>query len=93
MIYEQDLYEAESCPHYSHLEQEYVKISKDIPRFCKESGIPIALDESVDEDTSFWSEMLERIASEGVMAVVIFPGRVGSFEQAVSLRSGHIAEA
>nr|XP_024385455.1 protein PHYLLO, chloroplastic-like isoform X2 [Physcomitrium patens] len=58
---------------------------KDIPRFCKESGIPVALDESVDEDTSTSYEMLERIASDGVVAVVIKPGRVGGFERAVSI--------
>ena len=65
--------------------QEPVEIPKDIPRFCKESGIPVALDESVDEDVSTSYEMLERIASEGVVAVVIKPGRVGGFERAVSL--------
>lgn len=65
--------------------QEPVEISKDIPRFCKESGIPVALDESVDEDVSTSYEMLERIASEGVVAVVIKPGRVGGFERAASL--------
>ncbi|KAG0608149.1 hypothetical protein M758_8G082600 [Ceratodon purpureus] len=65
--------------------EEPVEISKDIPRFCKESGIPVALDESVDEDVSTSYEMLERIASEGVVAVVIKPGRVGGFERAASL--------
>jgi hypothetical protein len=67
--------------------QEPVEISKDIPRFCREGGIPVALDESVDEDVSTSYEMLERIASEGVVAVVIKPGRVGGFERAASLAS------
>lgn len=65
--------------------QEPVEIPRDIPRFCKESGIPVALDESVDEDVSASFEMLERIASEGVVAVVIKPGRVGGFERAASI--------
>lgn len=67
--------------------QEPVEFPKDIPRFCKESGIPVALDESVDEDTSSSYEMLERIASEGVVAVVIKPGRVGGFERSASIAS------
>lgn len=65
--------------------QEPVEFPKDIPRFCKESGIPVALDESVDEDVSTSYEILERIASEGVVALVIKPGRVGGFERAASL--------
>lgn len=58
---------------------------KDIPRFCNETEVPVALDESVDEDDSPSYETLETIASEGVVAVVVKPGRVGGFERAASI--------
>ncbi|CAM6124850.1 unnamed protein product [Calypogeia fissa] len=53
----------------------------DIPRFCHETGLAVALDESLDEDTVDIEKKLQMYACQGVVAVVIKPGRVGGFEK------------
>lgn len=47
--------------------------------------MPVALDESVDEDLSSSSERIETLLSDGVVAVVIKPGRVGGIERAAAI--------
>lgn len=45
----------------------------------------MALDESVDEDLSSSSEGIETLLSDGVVAVVIKPSRVGGLERAAAI--------
>lgn len=54
----------------------------DIPRFCQETGLPVALDESLHEDAVDIEKNRQMYACQGVVAVVIKPGRVGGFEKA-----------
>jgi isochorismate synthase/2-succinyl-5-enolpyruvyl-6-hydroxy-3-cyclohexene-1-carboxylate synthase/2-succinyl-6-hydroxy-2,4-cyclohexadiene-1-carboxylate synthase/O-succinylbenzoate synthase len=58
---------------------------QDIPRFCDETGIRVALDETVDEDTIDDRDHLQECSSSGVVAMVIKPGQIGGFERAAAI--------
>jgi hypothetical protein len=51
-------------------EQEPLARPQDIPRFCDETGIRVALDETVDEDTIDDRDHLQECSSSGVVAMV-----------------------
>lgn len=51
--------------------QEPISNPLDIPRFCQETGLSVALDESLDEDDAVDVEKnLQMYACQGVVAVV-----------------------
>ncbi|KAL2645330.1 hypothetical protein R1flu_012917 [Riccia fluitans] len=65
--------------------EEPVHNLQDLLQFCKETAIPVALDESLDENHHDVESLLQPYAIEGVVAVVVKPSRVGGFEQACKI--------
>uniref|UniRef100_A0A803L7K1 Mandelate racemase/muconate lactonizing enzyme C-terminal domain-containing protein n=1 Tax=Chenopodium quinoa TaxID=63459 RepID=A0A803L7K1_CHEQI len=62
--------------------EEPVQCEEDIVRFCEDSGLPVALDETIDNIQGNISDSLARFTHPGVVALVIKPSVVGGFENA-----------
>ncbi|KAI3796239.1 hypothetical protein L1987_38906 [Smallanthus sonchifolius] len=62
--------------------EEPVSDEDDIIKFCEESGLPVALDETIDNLQENPLKMLARFKHNGIVAVVIKPSFVGGFEKA-----------
>ncbi|KAL2905213.1 Protein PHYLLO chloroplastic [Bienertia sinuspersici] len=62
--------------------EEPVQCEDDIVRFCEESGLPVALDETIDNFQGKIHDSLNRFAHPGIVALVIKPSVVGGFENA-----------
>ncbi|KAK9051156.1 hypothetical protein SSX86_027782 [Deinandra increscens subsp. villosa] len=62
--------------------EEPVNDEDDIIKFCEESGLPVALDETIDNLQENPLKMLARFKHNGIVAVVIKPSFVGGFEKA-----------
>lgn len=64
----------ESEPIYSFYQlakfQEPVNDEEDILKFCEESGLPVALDETIDNLQENPLQMLARFTHNGIVAVV-----------------------
>ncbi|GMP83009.1 hypothetical protein CsSME_00037095 [Camellia sinensis var. sinensis] len=62
--------------------EEPVQDEEDIIKFCEETGLPVALDETIENIQENPLEMLAKFTHSGVVAVVIKPSVVGGFENA-----------
>ncbi|KAE8667675.1 Menaquinone biosynthesis protein, putative isoform 2 [Hibiscus syriacus] len=62
--------------------QEPVQGEADIIRFCEESGLPMALDETIDKCPENPLNMLVKYNHPGIVALVIKPTVIGGFERA-----------
>ncbi|CAL5350003.1 unnamed protein product [Camellia sinensis] len=62
--------------------EEPVQDEEDIIKFCEETGLPVALDETIENIQENSLEMLAKFTHSGVVAVVIKPSVVGGFENA-----------
>ncbi|XP_050872280.1 protein PHYLLO, chloroplastic isoform X2 [Lathyrus oleraceus] len=62
--------------------EEPVQDEDDILKFCEESGLPVALDETVDKIQENPLKKLLKFTHPGIVAVVIKPSVVGGFENA-----------
>ncbi|XP_026381048.1 protein PHYLLO, chloroplastic-like isoform X2 [Papaver somniferum] len=62
--------------------EEPVQLEDDIIKFCEESSLPVAIDESVDNIQGDLLTGLEKFTHRGIVAVVIKPSVVGGFEYA-----------
>lgn len=62
--------------------EEPVCFEDDIIKFCEETGLPVALDETIDNISGEALQKLEKFVHPGIVAVVIKPSVVGGFENA-----------
>lgn len=62
--------------------EEPVKNEDDIIKFCEETGLPVALDETIDNLQENPLGILARFTHDKIVAVVIKPSFVGGFEKA-----------
>ncbi|KAH9707756.1 protein PHYLLO [Citrus sinensis] len=62
--------------------EEPVQNEEDIIKYCEESGLPVALDETIDKFQKDPLNMLEKYAHPGIVAIVIKPSVIGGFENA-----------
>ncbi|KAL4281360.1 hypothetical protein GQ457_03G011440 [Hibiscus cannabinus] len=62
--------------------EEPVQDEADIIRFCEESGLPVALDETIDNCPENPLKMLVNYNHPGIVALVIKPTVIGGFERA-----------
>lgn len=62
--------------------EEPVQLEDDIIKFCEETSLPVAIDESVDTIQGDLLTELEKFTHRGIVAVVIKPSVVGGFENA-----------
>ncbi|GMH01833.1 hypothetical protein Nepgr_003672 [Nepenthes gracilis] len=62
--------------------EEPVKNEDDIMKFCEETSLPVALDETIDNISGNIFEALARFTHSGIVAFVIKPSLVGGFENA-----------
>lgn len=62
--------------------EEPVENVDDIVKFCEETGLPAALDETIDNFQESHLKMLAKYTHPGIVAVVIKPSVVGGFEKA-----------
>nr|XP_043623438.1 protein PHYLLO, chloroplastic [Erigeron canadensis] len=62
--------------------EEPVNDEDDIIKFCEESGLPVALDETIDNLQENPLQILARFSHHRIVAVVIKPSFVGGFEKA-----------
>ncbi|XP_028761883.1 protein PHYLLO, chloroplastic-like isoform X1 [Neltuma alba] len=62
--------------------EEPVQDEDDILKFCEESGLPVALDETIDNIHENHLEKLAKFSHPRIVAVVIKPSIVGGFENA-----------
>ncbi|KAI9169285.1 hypothetical protein LWI28_010195 [Acer negundo] len=62
--------------------EEPVQDEDDIIKYCEESGLPVALDETVDNFQENALKMLVKYAHPGIVAIVIKPSVIGGFERA-----------
>ncbi|XP_039036473.1 protein PHYLLO, chloroplastic-like [Hibiscus syriacus] len=62
--------------------EEPVQDEADIIRFCEESGLPVALDETIDNSPENPLNMLVKYNHPGIVALVIKPTVIGGFERA-----------
>ncbi|CAL8994804.1 unnamed protein product [Prunus brigantina] len=62
--------------------EEPVHIEGDIIKFCEESGLPVALDETIDSIREHPLHTLVKYTHPGIVAIVIKPSVVGGFENA-----------
>ncbi|KAL9246308.1 hypothetical protein vseg_019859 [Gypsophila vaccaria] len=60
--------------------EEPVELEDDIVKFCEVTGLPVALDETIDNIQTNIPESLARFTHPGVVALVIKPSVVGGFE-------------
>ncbi|KAG6548096.1 hypothetical protein Mapa_010376 [Marchantia paleacea] len=65
--------------------EEPVRNLQDMLQFCKQTVLPVALDESLDENLHNVENLLQMYARIGVVAVVMKPSRVGGFEHACKI--------
>ncbi|KAH7688939.1 isochorismate synthase / 2-succinyl-5-enolpyruvyl-6-hydroxy-3-cyclohexene-1-carboxylate synthase / 2-succinyl-6-hydroxy-2,4-cyclohexadiene-1-carboxylate synthase / O-succinylbenzoate synthase protein [Dioscorea alata] len=65
--------------------EEPVCLESDIIKFYEETGIPVALDETVDNIRGDIFEQLEKFVHSGIVALVIKPSVVGGFENAAMI--------
>ncbi|KAK4779911.1 hypothetical protein SAY87_016017 [Trapa incisa] len=61
--------------------EEPVQDENDIIRFCEESGLPVALDETLDSCPEDPLEKLANYTHPGIVAVVLKPSMLGGFEK------------
>ncbi|XP_065045713.1 protein PHYLLO, chloroplastic-like isoform X3 [Musa acuminata AAA Group] len=54
----------------------------DIVKFCDKSGLPVALDETIDNLSGDFLHELKKFVHPGIVAIVIKPSVVGGFERA-----------
>ncbi|OMO72203.1 Menaquinone biosynthesis protein MenD [Corchorus olitorius] len=76
--------------------EEPVQDEDDIIRYCEESGLPVALDETIDNCPENPLDMLVKYSHPGIVAVVIKPTVIGGFEKALMIarwahRQGNMA--
>ncbi|XP_071926454.1 protein PHYLLO, chloroplastic isoform X3 [Coffea arabica] len=62
--------------------EEPVRYDDDIIKFCEETGLPVALDETVNCIRENPFDVLNRFNHSGVVAIVIKPSLIGGFENA-----------
>ncbi|CAA6670669.1 unnamed protein product [Spirodela intermedia] len=62
--------------------EEPVQFEEDIIKFCKETNLSVALDETIDNIKGDLLRRLEKFVHPGIVAVVIKPSVVGGFENA-----------
>ncbi|KAG6654050.1 hypothetical protein CIPAW_05G119100 [Carya illinoinensis] len=62
--------------------EEPVQDENDIIKFCEESGLPVALDETIANFQENTLEKLGKYTHPGIVAVVIKPSVIGGFENA-----------
>ncbi|KAI9091952.1 hypothetical protein K1719_027887 [Acacia pycnantha] len=62
--------------------EEPVQDEDDILKFCEESGLPVALDETIDHVHENHLEKLVKFSHPRIVAIVIKPSVVGGFENA-----------
>ncbi|KAB5538297.1 hypothetical protein DKX38_015830 [Salix brachista] len=62
--------------------EEPVENVDDIVKFCEETGLPAALDETIDNFQESHLNMLAKYTHPGIVAVVIKPSVIGGFEKA-----------
>ncbi|CAN0923899.1 Protein PHYLLO, chloroplastic [Linum grandiflorum] len=62
--------------------EEPVQNEEEIVKYCNESGLPVALDETIDNIAGNPLDILAKYAHPNIVAVVIKPGVVGGFEKA-----------
>ncbi|CAK7326442.1 unnamed protein product [Dovyalis caffra] len=62
--------------------EEPVENEDDIVKFCEETGLPAALDETIDNFQESHLNMLAKYTHTGIVAVVIKPSVIGGFEKA-----------
>lgn len=65
--------------------EEPVSLEEDINKFCEETGLPVALDETIDNLKGDVLSHLNKYAHPGIVAVVIKPSVVGGFENASTI--------
>ncbi|GAB2248413.1 hypothetical protein Droror1_Dr00008295 [Drosera rotundifolia] len=71
--------------------EEPVQDEDDIIRFCEESSLPVALDETIDNIHGDVLVALGRFTHPGIVALVIKPSLVGGFENAAEIaRWAHV---
>ncbi|PKI64425.1 hypothetical protein CRG98_015150 [Punica granatum] len=61
--------------------EEPLQDENDIIRFCEESGLPVALDETIDSGPEDPLEKLASYTHPGIVAVVLKPSMLGGFEK------------
>ncbi|KAL9253101.1 PHYLLO, chloroplastic-like protein [Drosera capensis] len=75
----------------ANLSQEPVHDEDDIIRFCEESDLPVALDETINNIHGDILVALGRFTHPGIVALVIKPSLVGGFENAAEIaRWAHV---
>ncbi|KAJ3679628.1 hypothetical protein LUZ60_017639 [Juncus effusus] len=62
--------------------EEPIQPKYDIIKFCEESGLPVALDETIDAIKEDFINHLQEYVHLGIVAIVIKPSRVGGFDNA-----------
>ncbi|PIN25904.1 Isochorismate synthase [Handroanthus impetiginosus] len=62
--------------------EEPVNNEDDIVRFCEETGLPVALDETINYIRENPLQVLQKYSHSGIAAVVIKPSVIGGFENA-----------
>ncbi|XP_078444001.1 2-oxoglutarate decarboxylase/hydro-lyase/magnesium ion-binding protein isoform X2 [Wolffia australiana] len=62
--------------------EEPVQQEGDIIKFCEETNLPVALDETIDSIKGDYLNQLEKFIHPGIVAIVIKPSVVGGFENA-----------
>ncbi|XP_071926844.1 protein PHYLLO, chloroplastic-like isoform X2 [Coffea arabica] len=62
--------------------EEPVKDEDDIVKFCEETNLPVALDETVNNTRANPLEVINNYTHSGIVAVVIKPSMLGGFENA-----------
>ncbi|KAK6114749.1 hypothetical protein DH2020_007018 [Rehmannia glutinosa] len=62
--------------------EEPVNNEDDIVKFCEETGVPVALDETINCIKENPLEVLQKYNHSGIVALVIKPGVIGGFEKA-----------
>ncbi|KAH6797875.1 2-oxoglutarate decarboxylase/hydro-lyase/magnesium ion-binding protein [Perilla frutescens var. hirtella] len=62
--------------------EEPVNNEDDIVKFCEETGLPVALDETINSVRENPLQFLQKYSHSGVAAVVIKPSVIGGFENA-----------
>nr|XP_051209292.1 protein PHYLLO, chloroplastic isoform X2 [Lolium perenne] len=69
-----------------YIEEPVISVD-DLIKYCENSGLPVALDESIDNLKGDPIDKLQQFVHPGIVAVVIKPSVVGGFE-----RAAHIAK-
>ncbi|KAH9607030.1 hypothetical protein KSS87_013805 [Heliosperma pusillum] len=67
--------------------EEPVELEDDIVKFCEVTGLPVALDETIDNIQGQIPDSLARFTHPGVVALVVKPSVVGGFEKAAAIAS------